>query len=149
MPGLYIPRTSGNFWQMGQQHAQSAIGAYGGQYQRRKATMNPPSKTVGGGLMAGMGGAAAGYSLGGAIGESGLFAGSGAAAEGSAAGGLVAGGAAGGAGEAVAAGAGGAAGGAATAGGSAAAAGGATGSMAGPYGALIGAGIGIIAYLLS
>ena len=97
MPGLNVPQGSGGgFWRMGQQHAQSAIGAYGAQTPERKTELNPPGKTAGGGLMAGAGGAAAGYSLGTAIG--------------------------GGAG---------------------------TGSTAGPYGALIGAGVGLVAYLLS
>ena len=63
MSGLYVPRGGGNFWQMGQQHARSAMGAYGSQIPERKTELNPPGKTAGGGMMAGAGGAVAGYSI--------------------------------------------------------------------------------------
>ena len=81
---------------MGQQHAQSAMNAYGSQVPERKTELNPPGKTAGGGLMTAAGGAAAGYSVGAAMASSG-----------------------------------------------------AAGSSAGPWGAAVGAGVGLIAYLLS
>ena len=96
MPGLNVPQRGGGFWSMGQQHAQSAISAYGAQTPNQKTDLDPPGKTTGGGLMAGAGGAAAGYSIGAAVGS-----------------------------------------------------GAASGSAAGPWGAVIGAGVGLIAYLLS
>ena len=95
MAGLALPR-GGGFWQMGQEHARGAMNAYGSQGQKRETEVNPPGLTASGGLMAGAGGAAAGYSIGSAV-----------------------------------------------------AGGATTGSSAGPYGAAIGAGLGIIAYLLS
>jgi len=66
MPGLALPR-GGGFWEKGQQHSRSAMGAYGSQVPERKTELTPPAKTAGGGLMAGAGGAAAGYSLGSSI----------------------------------------------------------------------------------
>ena len=68
MAGLQIPRSGGSFWQKGQQHSSTAINAYGAQGQNRKTEMNPPGHTAGGDLMAGAGGAAAGYSIGAAVG---------------------------------------------------------------------------------
>lgn len=124
MPGgLSLPQ-GGGFWDMANKHHQNAIGAYGAQTKGQSTKFDPPGKTVGGGLMAGAGMGVAGYQLGSAIG-----AGAGTAAAASAGAGAAAGGAAG------------AAGGAAS--------GAAAGSSAGPYGAIIGAGLGILAYMLS
>jgi hypothetical protein len=68
MPGLSVPQRGGGFWERGQQHAQSAVNAYGAQSPKRKTELNAPDKTAGGGLMAGAGMAAGGYALGTSIG---------------------------------------------------------------------------------
>lgn len=123
--GLRLPQ-GGGFSNLGQQFGQSGLNAYSRQTPKQETKIDPPGKTAGGALSAGAGMGLAGYQMGSMVG-----AGAGAAAGTSAA---VAGGTAAGA-------AGGAAAGATT--------GAATGSMAGPYGAIIGAGIGMLAYFLS
>jgi hypothetical protein len=67
MAGLTVPRGGGGFWQMGQQHSNAALNAYGGQTPERKQEFTPPGKTAGGGLAAGTGGAVAGYTIGAGI----------------------------------------------------------------------------------
>jgi hypothetical protein len=124
--GLSIPQ-GGGFLEKAQQFKQSAIGAYSSQIPSRKTQINPPGKTLGGGLSAGAGYGVAGYTIGSSIG-----AGAGTVAAGLSDATVAAGTMATG-----------------TAAGSAVTGAGAGGSSAGWYGALIGAGIGLLSYYLS
>jgi len=56
---------------MGQRHATRAINAYGSLGQNRKTEIEAPDKTASGGLMAGAGMGAAGYSIGSSMAASG------------------------------------------------------------------------------
>lgn len=56
---------TGSFYDMSQRHSNSAISAYSSQIPKRETSVSAPQKTMGGGLMAGVGGALAGAQVGG------------------------------------------------------------------------------------
>ncbi len=62
MPGLSMPQ-GGGFWNMAQQHSGLATNQYAAQRPKEETIIEPPGKTVGGGIAAGVGGATAGYAL--------------------------------------------------------------------------------------